>query len=225
MHPDEILAEILKSAGTRKSKSLAVIHATCREQFERGSKDFSIPTIARLAKPAGGPVEGSIRNKTGDDFKALISAWAKHTGGSSRKMPRAVENPMMALIQKIEAPEIRSIMAGVLAENRKLRNEVNLLKHAASKTSYIDLRESAAPDTANSLEVLPPVLGLTASEIAALRHAIGSEKLAEEGWEIDGAGNLINGNGRHIFKIGFVSALRKMIGYSETGLSKRSGNL
>lgn len=217
MHPDDLLTEMLKTAGTRTRKSLEAIHATCREQHERGSKDFSIPMIARLASSRGGPTEGAIRNKTGDHYKALISAWAKHTGGSARKLPKVSEDPVMSLIQKIQSPEVRSIMAGVLAENRKLRHEVNLLKHAASKTSYIDLRESAATNTVAAIEVIPATTGLTDSEIAALGHSISSEKLAEEGWTIDSAGYMVNANGRPIFKVGFVSAVKKLIASAQDG--------
>jgi hypothetical protein len=212
MHPDDLVTEMLKSAGTRTRKSLEAVHATCREQFERGSKDFSIPTISRLANSRGGPTAGAIRNKTGDHYKALIKAWATHTGGSARKMPKMSEDPVMALVQKIESPEVRSIMAAMLAENRKLRREVNLLKHAASKTNYLDLREASTPQPAVPVEVLLAApTGMTDSEIAALRNAISPEKLAEEGWGLDPSGYITNSNGRPIFKIGFVSAINKVL--------------
>ena len=222
MHPDDVLAELLKSAGTRRRKSLETIHAVCREQFERGAKDFSIATIARLSVARGGPADGSIRNKAGDDFKAVISVWAKHTGGSTRKLPKVSEDPLMALIQKVEAPEVRSILAGVLAENRKLRREVNLLKHAASQTNYIDLRKDAEAPTSTATELIPAPTGLADSELAALRHAVSSEKLAEEGWSIDERGYIVNENGRPIFKVGFVPAIKKLVAAEERQSRKRT---
>lgn len=221
MHPDDVLAELLKSAGTRRRKSLEALHAVCREQFERGAKDFSIATIGRLSVARGGPTDGSIRNKAGDDFKAVISAWAKHTGGSTRKLPKVSEDPLMTLIQKVEAPEVRSVLAGVLAENRKLRREVNLLKHAASQTNYIDLRKSAEALPSTAGELLPAPTLLTDSELAALQHAISPELLSDEGWTLDQKGYIVNDLGRSIFKVGFVPAIKKVIEAEERQARKR----
>lgn len=85
MHPDELLEQLKANANTRKQKNLDLIHAVCREQYERGSKDFSVATISRIAQERGGPITSAIHNKTGDSFKGLIKAWATHTGGVTRK--------------------------------------------------------------------------------------------------------------------------------------------
>ncbi|MCX7173727.1 MAG: gamma-mobile-trio protein GmtX [Proteobacteria bacterium] len=81
MHPDDLLDQLKKTAGPRKQKTLDLIYEVCREQYERGSRDFSVATIARIAADRGGPSKGAIHNTTGDDYKGLIKAWAEHTGG------------------------------------------------------------------------------------------------------------------------------------------------
>lgn len=210
MSPDELLDELSRSASTRKRKSLEAINDACREQHERGDKDFSIPTIARLARSRGGPVAGTIRNKTGADFQALIRAWAKHTGGSARKLPKVSEDPIMSLVNKIEDPAIRSVMGGVIAENRKLRGEINILKHEVSESSYIDLRKPT-PSKDNATTLISSSIGLLPSEIEAISHSISPEKLVDEGWKLDQDGRVCNDKGRAIFPIGFLSGLRKVI--------------
>ena len=75
MHPVDLLEQLKANANTRKQKNLDLIHAVCREQYERGSKDFSVATISRIAQERGGPATSTIHNKTGDDFKGLIKAW------------------------------------------------------------------------------------------------------------------------------------------------------
>ena len=210
--PDDLLEQLKKTATPRKQKSLEVIHDVCREQYERGSRDFSVATIARIAADRNGPGRGAIHNKTGDDYKGLIKAWAEHTGGITRKVRRAAENPYDALIEKIENPALRSMMSGVLAENRKMRHQISLLK--AENGRVIDMRP-AQPAHHAPVEVLPAASGLLPTEIDALRHAISDRLLEDMGWKIDADGGVLNERGRQIFKIGFAQAIRKIIGDDE----------
>lgn len=205
MHPDDLLDQLKKTATPRKQKTLDLIHEVCREQYERGSKDFSVATIARITEDRGGPSKGAIHNKTGDDYKGLIKVWAEHTGGVTRKVRQVSENPYTALIDKIENPALRSMMAGILAENRQMRREITLLK--AEGNRVIDMR----PPSAESREV-PASTGLFPSEIEALRHAVSDRVLKDEGWTTDAKGRVISEAGRVVYKPGYVSAIRKIIG-------------
>lgn len=223
MNPDDMFAQLLGTAGTRRRASLEIIHAVCREQHERGAKDFSIATIGRLSEAKGGPADSTIRNKTGEEYQGLIKCWARHTGGSSRKMPKLSEDPIMELVASIEKPEVRAILGSILAENRKLKREVNLLKHQVSQTAVLDLRGSPNGSTTPtpSGTLLPPAGSLTDREVAALRDAISPEKLADEGWSIDDQGFVVNENQRKIYSVGFVSAIQKLVSAWESQARKR----
>lgn len=211
MHPDELLEQLKKTANTRKQKNLDIIHAVCREQYERGSKDFSVATIARIAEERGGPVKGSIHNKTGDDFKGLIKAWAQHTGGVTRKVRQVSQNPYEALIDRIEQPEIRSIMASVLAENRKLRAQNNLLK--SQEHRVIDMRPQTQTPVRDPIQVLPAAKGLLSDwEVEALTRAVSQAFLGQEGWSEGANGCVLNASGRKIYAEGYMSGIRKIIG-------------
>ncbi|MFL9881699.1 gamma-mobile-trio protein GmtX [Paraburkholderia agricolaris] len=211
MHPDDLLEQLKAGVSPRKARNLDIVHAVCREQYERGSKDYSVATIARISVERGGPTAQTIHNKTGDDFKGLIAAWAKHTGGAVRKPRKVNENPIYAVLDRIPDPAVRAVMGGVLAENRKLRGEVNVLKLQAN--IVIDQRPMAASGVQQqSIQILPASHGLTESEKEALRHAISDRLMEFEGWHQDESGRILNSKKRMIFKIGFVSAIRKILG-------------
>jgi protein-disulfide isomerase-like protein with CxxC motif len=209
MHPDELLKQLKANATPRKAKNLDIIHAVCREQYERGSTDFSVATISKIAQELGGPVKSTIHNKTGDDFKGLIKAWADHTGGVTRKVRKLNENPVYAVLDKIPDPAVRAVMGAVLAENKKLRGEVNLLK--ANTEVIIDQTQRISNAPKEIIQILPASTGLTDSEKAALRHAISDKLMQEEGWSQDDYGRVLNHKGREIFKVGYVSAIRKIV--------------
>lgn len=213
MHPNELLEQLKANANPRKQKNLDLIHAVCREQHDRGSRDFSVATVSKIAQERGGPVKSTIHNKTGDDFKGLIKAWADHTGGVTRKVRKVSENPVYAVLDKIADPAVRAVMGAVLAENRKLRGEVNLLK--ANTEVVIDQRQMAVSPSKDTIQVLPAFTGLTDLEKEALKHAVSEKFLQDEGWTQDDHGRVLNAKGRAIYKIGYVTAMRKILGIAE----------
>ena len=211
MNPDVFLEQLKAGTGTRKAKSLDILHEACREQFKRGSGDFSIGSIGRLSGERGGPATQSIRNATGDDFKALISVWANHTGGSAKRQAKLNDNPLYAVLEKIPDPAVRAVVGSVLAENKKLKGEVNLLKR--NVRIIIDQRPSEirAGVGRDAIQILP-ASGLTDTEKEALKHAYSDKLLTDEGWHIDASGRILNEHGRVIFKPGFITAIRKVVG-------------
>jgi len=209
--PDELLTELLKNASTRKAKSLEVIHTVCKDQYERGSKDFSIPTIARLLIELKGPSEQTIRNPTGEDYRGLISCWANHTGGSLRKPTRPKDTTIKdEILSYLTDPTARALVGAILTENTKLKGEVTALKSASFLST--DLRgESPKVLSQANVEVLPSYSDLTPTEREALRHAISDEFLREQGWTADEQGRIKYKGKQQIFKIGFIIAIKKVL--------------
>ncbi len=193
----------MKSSVGDRAKEIAEDFYACVKAREGAG------TIARIAADRGGPSKGAIHNKTGDDYKGLIKAWAEHTGGVTRKVRQVSENPYSALIDKIENPALRAMMAGILAENRKMRREINLLK--AEENRMIDMRTSPS-SSRESIQILPASNGLYPSEIEALRHAVSEKTRKDEGWSFDPEGRVLSEAGRVVFKAGYVSAIQKVIG-------------
>ena len=101
------------------------------------------------------------------------------------------------------------MMSGILAENRQMRRQITLLK--AEGNRVIDMRPRPA-ENREPVQILPASTGLYPSEIEALRHAVSDRLLRDEGWTSDAEGRVLNEAGRVIFKPGYVTAIRKIIG-------------
>ena len=77
---EELLEKLKQGASAKVKETLDAVYEVCREQQERGISDFSIATIAKLGAKRGVPKAQSIRNKSGDKYKALITAFADSSG-------------------------------------------------------------------------------------------------------------------------------------------------
>lgn len=209
--PEELLIELSKDASPRRKRSLEIVHSVCKEQSERGSKDFSIVTIGRLSEEAGGPKERTIRNAEGKDYRAIMNAWATFTNGVAKK-PRSEKEPSITdeILAGIKDPTVRALVGVIMAENRKLKGENSLLKRSATLT--IDMRpDNRLPlNSGKIVEITPPSYDLLPVEIEALKHAISEDLLTEQGWTTDEQGR-IKHRGRSIFRVGFVTAIKKVL--------------
>lgn len=212
LSPQELLDELLKNASPRKTRSLQIVYEVCKEQEERGSKDFSIPTISRLSKEKGGPSDQTIRNATGSDYRAVMSTWATHTDGTLKKIVKPKQNTVAdEILSGISDPTTHALVGVILAENRKLKGEISILKRQTELN--IDMRpsnNSLLPTSSESLNHAT-TLPLLATEIAALQNSISHKVLDREGWTIDGDGRIKNKANRTIFEIGFATAIQKII--------------
>lgn len=207
--PNELAAQLSKNASARKKRSLEIIHNICKEQHERGSKDFSIPTIGRLSFEEKGPSIQTIRNKEGEDYRALMQCWAEYANGTTKKTKQ--ENTTSdEILAGISDPTIRALIGVILAENRKLKGENSLLKQNIKLT--IDMRPPARPllNANETTEALPQTSNLLPMEITALQNAISEEFLKEWDFTTDQQGR-IKYKGRTMYKAGYISAIKKIL--------------
>ena len=74
--PNEVYEAVLSQLKSARSrKSLEALHEVCQEHHSSGAVDFRIATIAKLGDNRGVPSAQTIRNKTGEPYRALIDAW------------------------------------------------------------------------------------------------------------------------------------------------------
>jgi hypothetical protein len=211
VEPNELFAQLSENATTRKKRSLEIIHNICKEQYERGSKDFSIPTIGRLSVEEKGVSVQTIRNKEGEDYRALMQCWADYADGTTKKAKTKSENTTSdEILAGITDPTIRALVGVILAENRKLKGENSLLKQNTKLT--IDMRPPARPllNANESTEALPQTSSILPMEITALQHAISEEFLKEWDFTTDQQGR-IKHKGRTMYKAGYVTAIKKIL--------------
>lgn len=211
--PELVLAALQHGATNRTRQSLDLLHAICGEQHEAGSKDFSVATIGRICSERGGPSPQAIRNAAGKHYRALLSAWAVHSEGGTRKPPAGAA-PGVAddVLNMIPDAAVRALVGSFLVENRKLKAENNLLK--AHSNVVIDRRPRSAlteTQSATGVQVVLPLSTLMPLEIEALSHAISSELLNNMGWTADKKTGRISKGGYLVFRAGFVTGIKKVL--------------
>ena len=207
MNPDELFLKLYENASTRKKKTLELIQNACKKQAESNIKDFSIGTIARLIAGDGGPSEQALRNKAAEDYRVLIKQWADYCETTIKKPKKEKKTDINELIlENISDPTTEVLVGIIMAENKKLKRELSLLKEQTTFT--IDMRPKN--DTSNDGVIIEPSFKLTDTEIDALRSAISNEFMNHQGWTTDNYGR-VKQNGIQIFKAGFVTAIQRIL--------------
>lgn len=213
IHPDAVLEAMLAAGGhATKLKNLKLVHAACRRQNERNSRDFSYKTIGMYTEEQGGIAWRSIYNT--NDYKKLIEAWEAYAGPSDPTPRMHKKVPVTrGFLTDILDPAVRSIMEATIIERDKLRGENNMLR--ALPRGIIDKRPLGATiaytEASESIAVLHVGASLTESENSALRKAIDSTFLADNGWVEGSHGEILNDRGRTIFEVGYTVAIRKVL--------------
>lgn len=182
----------------RVKKTLEDIQDVCREQQSRGSKDFSVATIARLGENRGVPKAQSIRNKTGEMYRVLIKAWQDQN--PKRLVPRT--SSPLDWIERIDDPVIKYLVYDLASANKHLKAELQLCKSVTKLN--IDMRQTSGSNDS-------PVAMLLESERDALYQAIDDAFLSKQGFARTSRGSIIDSKGRTVFKNGFVSGIQKLL--------------
>lgn len=211
-HPDVVLGTLLAKGGrSHRRAKLAAMHEICRKHYDSGFRDFSFPTIGRLAETNGILKARVLYNAQSSDYRVLIMAWAIFVGQPTAQASKPLASH--EYLMRINDPAIRSIMQAVIAERDKLKAEVNLLK--ANTQVIIDRRpvggHVASTPTSQPVMLFGSAEQLTPSEREALRKAISAKHLEEQGWREGTHGEIVNERGRTVFDIGFTRAIRKIL--------------
>lgn len=195
MTPDEMLAH-LKEKAPRQRETLDAVFAVCQEQVERGVADFSFATIARLGAGRGVPKVQSIRNKTGENYRALIKCF-EGSKGVRRRVPKAKSAD--AWVDEIEDPRIRlmvNITLSKLAEAERLNKElippgmeIRIDDRVGSQSQY----------------------RLTPVERRAIEHLMSEDFLIAWHLKLGGKGSVVDEQGKVVFKPGTLDAFTKIL--------------
>ena len=97
----------------------------------------------------------------------------------------------------------------IIAENKKLKNENNMLKNQTCIT--IDMRNQKNTTSPTSDVVVVSALdNLTETEINALKDAVSDRFFNERGWTSDAQGR-VKEKGYPVYKAGYVTAIKKIL--------------
>ena len=213
--PEDLYNRLCENASSRKRNTLHRIHNACIAQSKMSEKDFSIKKIAELIREEGGPSEQGLRNKNGEDYRTLIKCWAEYCNTTTRVPKKQLHTTVNdELLNSIDNPTAKALVGLLIAENKKLKRENSLLKEHTSLT--IDLRPKPIPESKAPMAAIAPSVNekLTDTEIESIEVAISEKHLADMGWTVDDYGRIKKG-AFEIFKIGFVSALKKILAWNK----------
>ena len=196
----QVIYGSLKSA--RSKKSLEALQQVCQEHFDSGAVDFKISTIAKLGTNRGVPSAQTIRNKTGEHYRALLDTWEKL--GESRRLDKTkhlIPAGKYDWVDAITDPTLRYLALDMIAQVRRLTSENRQL--ASLKTLEIDFRRSSESVIEKKLPVFMD------HELDALKAAIDEKFLEKQGWVKGDRGCIKDAQGKVVFKNGWINGACK----------------
>ena len=210
IHPNELYEKLCETASTRKKKTLTLVHEVCKKQHESEVKDFSISTIAALMVDRGGLSEQALRNKNAEEYRLLISKWAEYSNVTTKKPKKQNATTLNdEILELIAEPTTNALVGMIMAENRKLKSENNMLKNQTCIT--IDMRnQEDKVAKADPVVIISPLEELTETEILALQHAVSDEFFRSREWSVDEYGR-VKEKGYPVYKAGYVTAIKKLL--------------
>lgn len=205
VNPERVFEELSERLSPTKRTSLALIHKVCRELNEQNVRNMSIAKVGKISRARGGPSAQSIRNKGGEEYRALVRAWQEQIGCDkpSKSLSDAPEEKQ-EILRSIKDPGIRAMVGHLLAENRRLQADLRVLRNTKKFSFVIDSASGLVTDA-------EPALDLSTTEREALRHFLSSEQIRNNDWALDDRGRLRNASGRAISRAGFGSAIHKIV--------------
>lgn len=201
MNPEELLNKLKVGSSLKIQQSLDAIYAICTEQQERGIHDFSISTIAKLGSNRGVPKAQSIRNKTGEKYRALIQSFADLESQTPKlRKPSQSENDWIEEIQNPKHQLLVRIMASELKEAQQIIREI------VPPKQRIDIydHKNMIPDQS---------FKLSEQEVRALQYLLSTD--FQKKWNLKPThfGELVDESNKPVFKVSTLDALRKALEY------------
>ena len=214
VNPQKLLSNLKEKATQRKKKTLDIIYTILEKQAKNDTIDFSIAAIGRLSAKAGGPSTQAIRNKGGADYRTLIEAYAFFKNATTKKplskgtrsiFPERDEN----LLLKIEDPALRVVFGEIIRERNLFRSQLKVLK---SQTEFV-IDKRRAKREIKRIDVLPKfnVDCLNDVERQALEDAVSDQLIQKQGWQLFENGRIKDKDGRHLYKPGYIKAIKKIL--------------
>ena len=201
MIPEELLEKLKQGASAKVKETLDAVYEVCREQQERGISDFSIATIAKLGAKRGVPKAQSIRNKSGDKYKALITAFADSSG--KHKKSNAISKSDSDWIDEIPSPK-HQLLARIMASKLKgLKQVLQEIVPPRQRIEIYDYKNARLHDAAK----------LSDQEKRAIEYIL-SDAFKNK-WHLtqNEYGEMVDEHGTPVFKTSTVDALRKVLEY------------
>lgn len=200
MKPSSLLEKLKETATPKAGKTLDAIYEICTEQQQRGLNDFSVATIARLGHKRGVPKDQSLRNKSGESYRALLRSFEDCNPGEKPKFEaraaddwiEEIESPKHKLLARIQASELA-------AANRKLREFVPPGTRIEVRDYHNETMDNGSP--------------LNDQERRALEYLISKQFLVKWQFSISEFGEIVDADSNVVLRAATVDAVKKALTY------------
>lgn len=202
MKLEELLKSLQENSSTKVKETLNALFTVCMEQKERGVSDYSYATIARLGAGRGVPKAQSIRNKTGEKYRALIQAFVDDA--TNLPSSKNISKKELDWIEEIQNPKhklLAKIMASELKEAQKIVDE---LIPPGQRIEVFDYKNVSSEQKEKNYR-------LTGQEERALTYLLSDEFLKKWGFKTTQYGEVLDSKGNAIFKAATTDAIRKAL--------------
>lgn len=196
MAPEELLIELKIDVKLKVEQTLQAIYEVCTEQKNRGLSDFSFSTIARLGEGRGVPKAQSIRNKTGEPYRALIKCFEDNV--DQKKAKNKVYKGKLDWIEEIEDIRLKILVSHQAAQ---LAEAKRTIKEFTPPDMVININDGLGVQT----DFFTPL------EKTALEYLVSNEFI--EKWQFKKGihGDVLNENDERVFKIATIDAIEKAL--------------
>ncbi|MBE0470717.1 MAG: hypothetical protein IBX55_14575 [Methyloprofundus sp.] len=200
MTSDQLLEKLKQDASSKVQDTLDAIYKVCKEQQERGVYDFSISTISKLGHGRGVPKAQSIRNKSGEKYRALILAFAD---SNAKKTPIRPSKNDEDWIEEITNPKHKLLVRVLSSELKQAKKQ---LDEIIPPKLRIDVYDHKAPSSENQSR-------LSEQERRALEYIISPR--FQKKWLLtpNEYGELVDQNNKPVFKVATIDAIKKSLEY------------
>lgn len=196
MTPEELLIELKYEVNLKVEQTLQAIYEVCEEQKKRGLADFSFSTIARLGEGRGVPKAQSIRNKTGEPYRALIKCFVENI--ADKKLKNTKYKRRFDWIEEITDVRVKILVSHQAAQ---LAEAKRTIKEFTPPDMVININDGLAVQTES----------FTPLEKTALEYLVSDEFIEKWSFKKGSYGDILNGNGDRVFKIATIDAIEKAL--------------
>ncbi|CAM3939642.1 gamma-mobile-trio protein GmtX [Rheinheimera salexigens] len=200
MTPKELLDKLKNDATSKVQQTLDAIYQVCLDQQERGIQDFSVATISKLGYNSGVPKAQSIRNKSGEKYRALISAFSESSINKKSINPIKSDEDW---IDEISNPKHKLLARILSSELKEAKKQVDEILPPKLRIDVYDHKSERPADEAR----------LTEQERRALEYIISSS--FQNKWELEANeyGEMVDSKNKPVFKVATVDAIKKALEY------------
>ncbi|PTB98559.1 hypothetical protein C9993_07290 [Marinobacter sp. Z-F4-2] len=197
MEVKDFLLKLKEDATPRTKKTLDAIYEVCIDQMERGANDFSIITISRLGAKRGVPKPQSIRNKSGEKYRALIDSFSNMASGDVNSSSPSGDD----WIEEIANARHKLLVRSLLSELKNAKSKLNEIIPPGTRIDVYDHRSQKTSEEER----------LSQQERRAMEYLISNEFFGKWNFCATEFGEVVDENGQVVFKAATIDAVKKSL--------------